>query len=121
MKTRLSQTTGVAEPLPGIRTFHFTFFVSVHSTGGFARGATPLASGPRHWGQYCSAEDEAACEAAAASAMMTTTAARARTRTEQGWEFISYCAVQDRNDAEGQGCKFRRRLDGAQWIRAWNR
>jgi hypothetical protein len=42
---------GVEVPLPGIRTFHFTFFVSLHSTGGLAPGAMPLASGPRHCGQ----------------------------------------------------------------------
>jgi len=48
---RSPQTTGVAEPLPGISTFHFTFFVSLHSTGGEACGATPVMWGPRHWGQ----------------------------------------------------------------------
>ena len=34
---------------PGISIFHFTFFVSLHSTGGFPCGATPVPSGPRHW------------------------------------------------------------------------
>ena len=28
------------------------FFSSLHSTGGFACGATPVESGPRHWGQF---------------------------------------------------------------------
>src|SRR5205807_245091 len=45
------QTTGVEEPAPGMAAFHLTFFVSLHSTGGLASGATPVASGPRHCGQ----------------------------------------------------------------------
>src|SRR2546425_12076846 len=61
MNTWLSQITGVAEPLPGILSFHFTFLVSFHSVGGSACGATPVPSGPRHCGQFCSADMEAAC------------------------------------------------------------
>ena len=38
-------------PWPGSATFQRTFFFSLHSTGGFASGATPLARGPRHCGQ----------------------------------------------------------------------
>jgi hypothetical protein len=41
--------------LPGSSTFQRTFFVSLHSTGGEASGATPVMSGPRHWGQKRSA------------------------------------------------------------------
>src|SRR5262245_17384152 len=52
MKTLLSQMTGVAEPLPGIFTFHLTWLVSLQVVGGLAKGATPLASGPRHCGQF---------------------------------------------------------------------
>src|SRR5439155_24928904 len=44
-----------------MRTFHFTLFVSLHASGGLACGATPLASVPRHCGQFCPEEEEAAC------------------------------------------------------------
>ena len=47
-KMRSPHTTGVEEPLPGISTFQRTFFVSLHSSGGVACGATPVMSGPRH-------------------------------------------------------------------------
>jgi hypothetical protein len=46
------QMTGVDVPLPGSATFHFTFDDSLHVVGGLASGATPLASGPRHCGQF---------------------------------------------------------------------
>src|SRR5262245_58370878 len=42
---------GLALPSPGILTSHFTCSVSLQRSGGFASGAVPLASGPRHWGQ----------------------------------------------------------------------
>jgi len=58
-KTLFSQMTGVAVPTPGILTFHLTFLVSFHSVGGSAWGATPFWRGPRHCGQFCSAEAEA--------------------------------------------------------------
>ena len=48
---RSPQTTGVDEPLPGISTFQRTFWVSLHTSGGAAFGATPVISGPRHCGQ----------------------------------------------------------------------
>jgi hypothetical protein len=48
--------SGVADPLPGIDTFHLMFSVSLHVTGGFAFGAMPLARGPRHCGHDSSAE-----------------------------------------------------------------
>lgn len=54
MKMRSPQTIGEALPRPGIATFHLTFFVVDHSVGGFPLGATPVASGPRHWGQLSS-------------------------------------------------------------------
>src|SRR5262245_9876345 len=50
-KTRSPQTTGEADPRPGISTFQRTFFVSLHSTGGLAVFDTPVALGPRHWPQ----------------------------------------------------------------------
>src|SRR4029079_11253347 len=53
--TRSPQTIGDADPRPGISVFHRTFFVSLHSTGGSAVFDTPVAWGPRHWGQYFSA------------------------------------------------------------------
>ena len=40
-KMRSPQTTGDAEPRPGISTFHLMFLVSLHSSGGFADGDTP--------------------------------------------------------------------------------
>jgi hypothetical protein len=49
--TRSPHTTGVEEAAPGIATFHLTFLLSLHSSGGSASGATPVASGPRHCGQ----------------------------------------------------------------------
>src|SRR4029079_14684464 len=54
MKMRSPQTIGDALPRPGMATFHLTFFVVDHSVGGFPLGATPVASGPRHWGQLSS-------------------------------------------------------------------
>src|ERR1043165_8723 len=52
-KTRSPQTAGVAVPEPGRATFQRTLFVSLHSRGGVALGATPRAGGPRHCGQFC--------------------------------------------------------------------
>ena len=52
MKIWFSQTMGVDMPRPGIFTFHFTFSVSLQVVGGLPCGATPLASGPRHCGQF---------------------------------------------------------------------
>ena len=46
---------GVAEPSPGIFTFHLTLLVSLQLVGGLAEGATPFWSGPRHCGQFASA------------------------------------------------------------------
>src|ERR1041385_3692415 len=57
-KTRSPHTTGVEDAEPGTATFHFTFLVSLHSSGGSASGATPLASGPRHCGQLRRASAE---------------------------------------------------------------
>src|SRR5688572_18562586 len=51
MNTWLPQMIGVELPLPGSFTFHLTFSVSLHFVGGVADGATPVPSGPRHWGQ----------------------------------------------------------------------
>jgi hypothetical protein len=52
---RSPHTTGDDEPRPGISTFHFTFFDSLHSVGGSAWRDTPVACGPRHCGQNFSA------------------------------------------------------------------
>src|SRR5438552_3972153 len=67
IKIWFSQMIGVASPLPGILTFHFTFCVSDQIVGGFAAGAAPVARGPRHCGQFCSADAAAAENAETAS------------------------------------------------------
>ena len=46
--TKFPQTTGDEWPRPGSLVFQRMFFVSLHSTGGSAFGAAPVASGPRH-------------------------------------------------------------------------
>src|ERR1700682_5076258 len=61
--SRSPQTTGDDEPRPGISVFHRMCFVSLHSTGGSALLETPLAYGPRHWGQNRSATGSAASNA----------------------------------------------------------
>ena len=86
-KTRFSQTMGEAEPLPGILTFHFTLFVSLQVSGGFPCGATPLANGPRHCGQFWSVEVEAARATQAPSDIIASAARYARIRKRQGWVF----------------------------------
>jgi hypothetical protein len=47
MNTWLFQTTGDEDPRPGTATFHFTFFVVLHSVGGDASVEEPLPNGPR--------------------------------------------------------------------------
>ena len=78
---------GEAEPLPGILTFHFTLFVSLQVSGGSPCGATPLANGPRHCGQFWSVEVEAARATQAPSDIIASAARYARIRTGQGWVF----------------------------------
>ena len=46
--TNSSHTTGEECPRPGTPVFQRMFFVSLHSIGGLALGATPVACGPRH-------------------------------------------------------------------------
>lgn len=58
MKTRFSQTTGDESPAPGTATFHFTFFVSLHSVGGVAVADAPFPVGPRQCGQFSADEAE---------------------------------------------------------------
>ena len=58
------QTIGLLLPSPGSATFHLMFFVSLHSSGGVAAGASPVPSGPRHIGHACGAP---ACRAAGAA------------------------------------------------------
>ena len=43
-KTRCPQMTGDDRPLPGISTFHLTFFVLLHSVGGFSLDSRPITS-----------------------------------------------------------------------------
>src|SRR5687768_13381395 len=52
---RSPHTTGDDDPRPGISTFHLMFCVSLHTVGGSACRDTPVAWGPRHWGQNFSA------------------------------------------------------------------
>src|SRR5262245_53164039 len=52
---RSPQTIGVECPLPDRAVFQRMCLVSLHSSGGCACGATPVPSGPRHWGQECCA------------------------------------------------------------------
>ena len=73
------QTIGVAEPLPGISIFQRRFCVSLHSTGGSAAGASPVARGPRHCGQPSSA----AADACAPNAVSPHTAASAAAAVRQ--------------------------------------
>ena len=59
-KTWSFHTMGEALPWPGTATFHRTFLVSSQLTGGLARGATPVATGPRNEGQLSSSASVAA-------------------------------------------------------------
>jgi hypothetical protein len=64
---RSPHTIGDALPRPGTATFHLMFLEVDHSVGGFPWGATPLASGPRHWCQllaFCSSNSPAWSETA---------------------------------------------------------
>ncbi len=47
-------------------TFHLMFFSSLHSVGGLAVVDTPVACGPRHCGQFCSASCASAARAGSA-------------------------------------------------------
>src|SRR3954471_24010393 len=63
---------GLLLPVPATGTFQRMFFVSLHSIGGLAVGASPVPSGPRHVGQACAiapaVDDRAgACGACASS------------------------------------------------------
>ena len=49
IKIWFPQMMGVDVPAPGRRVFHLMFCLSFHTVGGLARGAKPLASGPRQW------------------------------------------------------------------------
>ena len=69
------QTIGLLLPSPGSATFHLTFFVSLHSSGGLAAGASPVPSGPRHVGHACPA----------APVAMTRPAARLRVERSRGF------------------------------------
>jgi hypothetical protein len=42
---------GVETPTPASGVFHATFSVALHRTGSFWPPATPVAPGPRQWGQ----------------------------------------------------------------------
>ena len=82
---------GVAEPLPGILTFHFTLFVSLQVSGGSPCGATPLANGPRHCGQFWSAEVEAARATQTTSDRIASATWYIRIRRGQVWVFMAQC------------------------------
>src|SRR2546426_6505018 len=82
---------GEAEPLPGILTFHFTLFVSLQVSGGSPCGATPLANGPRHCGQFWSAEVEAARATQTTSDRIASVTRYIRIRRGQVWVFMAQC------------------------------
>jgi hypothetical protein len=52
---RSPHTTGVELSVSGTETFHFTFSVSLHVSGGFPFAEIPSKFGPRHVGQLSSA------------------------------------------------------------------
>src|SRR5262245_39650969 len=81
---RSPQTIGDALPRPGIATFHFTFFVVDHSVGGFPFGATPVASGPRHWCQLSSF-----CSLMSAAQSVTAQSKTARKLIQVGFRMFS--------------------------------
>src|SRR5262245_52958281 len=63
-KTWSPQTMGVEAPRPGRGAFHLTLVFSSQLTGGSPRGAAPVASGPRQWGQLSSRSAPAPSRAA---------------------------------------------------------
>jgi|SRR5678816_845626 hypothetical protein len=73
---------GVEVPKPGIFSFHFTFSVSLHFTGGSASGATPFARGPRQRGQF------ALAESAFAAAKVTAEKIEARAARKRAVRFM---------------------------------
>src|SRR5262245_18800901 len=87
-KIRSPQTTGDADPRPGISTFHFTFFVSLHSTGGSARSEAPVAKGPRHCGQN-------ACPGASEACVGATTARHDESASTLAWRMVNCIASLD--------------------------
>src|SRR6185436_20257990 len=85
MKIWFSQMMGVDVPYPGSFSFHFTLLSSLHEVGGSAFGATPVAVGPRHCGQFWSAETPNIGEREIASASKATSTIRVfilRVKTE---------------------------------------
>src|SRR5712671_4863303 len=66
--------------LPGRTVFQRMLLVSLQWTGGFARGATPLANGPRHCGQLSGAAALALEPASSAGADGADRQARTRIR-----------------------------------------
>jgi hypothetical protein len=68
MKIESPQTIGVDVPRPGSLTFQRTLRSSPHVVGGSADGAAPLASGPRHCGQFDSLGVVVSAAAAAVAA-----------------------------------------------------
>src|SRR5690606_17428149 len=53
-----------------------TFFAALHSSGGVACGASPVPSGPRHWGQKRAASGPVAAAGARASVRMAAETAK---------------------------------------------
>src|SRR5688572_23868895 len=56
MKILSPQTMGVAVPRPGSFTFHLMFSSSLQVVAGEASGDAPVSKGPRHFGQFSSAD-----------------------------------------------------------------
>src|SRR5437867_1248225 len=76
--------------LPGRTAFQRMLLVSLQRMGGFARGATPLAKGPRHCGQLSGAAALALTPALSASADKVGRQARTRIR-RNGQVMLMHC------------------------------
>ena len=97
--TRSPHTIGVPEPRPGTSTFQRTFFVSLHTSGGSALGATPVASGPRHWAHAPGSATEAERETTASQNSSGSMMARRVMCGSYGW----WSPVVDRQASQPQG------------------
>src|SRR5437867_1304248 len=77
--------------LPGAAIFQRMLLVSLQRTGGLARGATPLANGPRHWGQESGGAVEALMAAFSARTDKVDSQAETRIR-HRGYVMRRDCA-----------------------------
>src|SRR4051794_1010165 len=78
-KIWLPHTMGVAVLSPSILTFHLMLALSSQLLGGSPKGATPLASGPRHCGQFCCHPESVSDGAPSAAHVVSTKSKKPRT------------------------------------------